>query len=836
MTPHHGSNHALARPEWLSSQMITLTLVVIALGSSCTNGGATPCPMAEEGRLDLSDWDFDADGPASLDGDWELYWSELVSPESFQNADLSAHDGFLSVPSMWNGFEMDGQRLGANGYATFRLRVTMPANDGDLAMRFHSMGTAYTLFANGEEVVATGVVGTTRDTSQPDWRPLVVDLNAESGELDLVLHMSNFHHRKGGPVEKIELGSSAELNGHRERAVAFQMFLAGAILIIGLYHLCLILFRRRDRAPFLFGLFCLLLGLYTLLSGERYLATLFPDLSWAIRVRLTNLTSFLSLPVFLMFIDSLFPQDLHRLLLKVVQGVMGILVLLVLFTPARIYTRTIPVFHLLTLVGCVAITITLIRARMSRKGGAGVLLVGFVFFMITIINDVLYDNLIIYTGQYLYVGLFVFIFSQSVLLSHRFSKAYQTIELQSQELALASTTHRTLEAKFIQSQKMEAIGTLAGGVAHDFRNQLTVIAGFTGLLLEDEDASPQQLEHLRLIQDAAARSTTLTSQLLSFSRKQILQPENIDLDRVVAHVAGTLSRMLPEDIEVEINRTDGGAYVFVDRAQLEQAIMNMAINARDAMPEGGILRFETGLADLGEDETGPGKDPGTYARLEIRDSGHGMDEETQKQVFEPFFTTKKQGKGTGLGLSMVYGLAQQSGGWAAVESEPGVGTGFRIYLPLGERPAFLPSLTPPPPRSDSGTETILVAEDDPGVRQFIVKALEQFAYTILAPEDVLQALELAEQHPGDIDLLISDVVMPTMSGPVLAENIEAIRPGIPVLYVSGYTMDALQKRGVIRSGIHLMTKPFSSEELATRVREMFDTNHRASSADSQLIG
>jgi len=793
--------------------------------------------MAEEGVLDLSGWDFENFGPVALDGEWELFWSSLVPPQAFLPGQTQLNRGFLSLPSMWNGHMLAGDRLGADGFATFRLQVILPPDPGQLAFRFHSMGTAYTLYANGHEVASAGVVGATRETSQPDWRPLVadLDLDLEAERLDLVLQMSNFHHRKGGPVEKVEFGLSADLNEKRERAVAFQMFLAGAILIIGLYHLCLIVFRRRDRAPFLFGLFCLLLGLYTLLSGERYLATLFPDMSWAGRVRLTNLTSFLSLPVFLMFIDSLFPKDLHRWLLRSIQVVMLVLILGVLVLPARIYTQTIPVFHLLTLIGCVAITVTLIRALIARKGGAGVLFVGFVFFMITIINDVLYDNLIIYTGQYLYVGLFVFIFSQSVLLSHRFSKAYQTIEQQTQELALANTTHQKLEAKFLQAQKMEAIGTLAGGVAHDFRNQLTVIAGFTGLLIEDEDASPEQLEHLRHIQDAAARSTTLTSQLLSFSRKQILQPEHIDLDRVVANVAGTLSRMLPEDIRVEIKRTVGGAFVFVDRAQMEQAILNMAINARDAMPEGGTLRFRTGIIELDASEIAHGRDPGKYAVLDIQDTGLGMDEDTRKQVFEPFFTTKERGRGTGLGLSMVYGLVQQSGGWAAVDSEVGKGTEIRMYLPLGEEPAFSPSPTPPPTQLTEGTETILVAEDDPSVREFIVKALEQFSYTILAPKDVTQALEVAKQHSGNIDLLISDVVMPTMSGPVLAENIEAIRPGIPVLYVSGYTMSALQKRGVVKSGIHLMTKPFSAEDLARRVRGMFE-GQRPSSSPHQLIG
>ena len=911
-------------------------------------------PTASDGAIDLSDWDFGRDGPVDLIGEWELYWEQLLDPVTPADAAQTPRDGFLDLPAMWNGSEIDGEQLGLDGYATFRLRVILPEAPAPMGFRLHTMGTAFALFANGEPVTSAGVVGTTRETSEPDWRPHVAPFHTNADSLDLIMHVSNFHHRKGGPVEVVELGHFDDLRRHRERAVAFQMFLAGAFLLIGLYHLSLVVIRRRDRAPFYFSVFCLLIGSYTLLSGERYFATLFPDVSWASRVLLTNATSFLALPIFVTFINALYPREFHRVSLRVVQWGMGVLTLGVFVAPTWIYTRTIPAFHVLVLFGSTVTVVALVRAVIRGREGAPVVLGGFAFFLITIVNDVLYDNLIVQTGQCVYVGLFVFIFTQSVLLAMRFSSAFETIERQGSELALANaanlqeiaerkqaqsaletsearyrslvdnvtdiiytarrngeittinengaellgyepaelvgttirdlvhpddvekvqstyleaevshtqvqrhftvrvqardgraiwvavnshrifgddgktiqehgvardiTEQKALEAQLQQAQKMEAIGTLAGGIAHDFRNQLTVIGGYTEILLDHPDMTPDQVEQLEYIHRAAAHSTSLTNQLLSFSRKQLLQPRLVDLDNIVADALQPLNRVIPEDIKVITDSSAGRKWVFVDPTQVEQVIMNMAVNASDAMPDGGKITFGTDTVDVGPGESGA-REPGLYVVLSVSDTGVGMTEDTCERVFEPFFTTKEAGKGTGLGLSMVYGFVQQSGGWLTVDSNVGKGTKFRIFLPLAEPPDEVTGPGKPQRPVEIGAARVLVVEDDANVRGFLVEALRSFNCTIFVPESVEEALEMAKESINTIDLLISDVVMPNMSGPVLAEKIKRLRPGIKVLFVSGYTESALIERGVVKPGIHLLAKPFSTDVLKDKIRQV----------------
>ncbi|HEX4602218.1 MAG TPA: response regulator [Gemmatimonadales bacterium] len=384
------------------------------------------------------------------------------------------------------------------------------------------------------------------------------------------------------------------------------------------------------------------------------------------------------------------------------------------------------------------------------------------------------------------------------------------------------TEQRRLEGQLLQAQKMEAVGRLAGGVAHDFNNLLTVILSYSDLLLEDLPAEAPDRDDVQEIRKAAIAASSLTRQLLAFSRQQVLEPRVLDVNAVVAGTEKLLTRLLGEDVHLTTTLAQDLGTVKVDPGQLEQIIMNLAVNARDAMPRGGRLTIETGNVEMDEVYVRghPLAQPGRYVMLAVSDTGVGMDAVTQARIFEPFFTTKEVGKGTGLGLATVYGIVKQSGGSIWVYSEPGHGTSFKIYLPRVDGPA-----EPAPaalPQVVDGSETVLVVEDVAAVRVVAREMLERHGYTVLEAADGAMALGLAEKHYGEIQLLLTDVVMPDVSGRELADRLVALRPQLKVLFMSGYTDDAIVRHGVLQEGIAYLQKPFTRDSLARKVRKVLD--------------
>jgi PAS domain S-box-containing protein len=378
------------------------------------------------------------------------------------------------------------------------------------------------------------------------------------------------------------------------------------------------------------------------------------------------------------------------------------------------------------------------------------------------------------------------------------------------------------ERQLRQAQKMEAVGQLAGGIAHDFNNLLTVIMGRTELLLE-RPADPDSRRDVDLIQKTAERAADLTRQLLAFSRKQVLQPKVLDLSAVVAGMATMLHRLIGEHIDLVIAPASSVGRVKADPAQVEQVIMNLVVNARDAMPEGGTLSIRTGDIELDDRfvRGHPGSRPGPHGLLEVSDTGCGMSAEVQAYIFEPFFTTKEQGKGTGLGLSTAYGIVKQHDGYIGVESEPGRGTVFTIYLPQVEE-AEEPVEVTSSARPLRGVETVLLVEDEKDVRELAREILQKHGYVVLEAANGPDALRVASRHRGSIHLLLTDVVMPQMSGRELAVRLQRARPEVKVLYTSGYIDEDMIRRSMLAPTTALLKKPFSSDSLARRVREVLD--------------
>jgi signal transduction histidine kinase/ActR/RegA family two-component response regulator len=380
-------------------------------------------------------------------------------------------------------------------------------------------------------------------------------------------------------------------------------------------------------------------------------------------------------------------------------------------------------------------------------------------------------------------------------------------------------TLRQSREGLIRSARLEAVGRLAGGVAHDFNNLVMIIKGYSDLLMES--ATPVTKPYIDEIKNAGDRASGLTRQLLAFSRKQVLEPQVLDLNQTVKNMAKMLRVLIGEDIELIANLSEEIGRVKADPAQLEQVIMNLAVNARDAMPKGGKLILETSNANLDLQYAAAHTEvaPGSYVLIAVTDNGCGMDKETLKHIFEPFFTTKEAGKGTGLGLATVYGIVKQSRGHISVYSEPGIGTTFKVYLPSLDKSVPV-ARTTTSEVAQRGQGTILLVEDETPLRALAAESLKKLGYTVLQASNGQQAFELADLHQGPIDLLLTDIVMPRLGGPELAQKLKEKRSNLAVIFMSGYTETAALENAQIGSEAILLNKPFSTEVLANRIAEM----------------
>jgi CheY-like chemotaxis protein len=387
--------------------------------------------------------------------------------------------------------------------------------------------------------------------------------------------------------------------------------------------------------------------------------------------------------------------------------------------------------------------------------------------------------------------------------------------------------------QFRHAVKLGAVGQLAGGVAHDFNNLLTVITSYSGLLLAQLEQGDPMRGDVEQIGGAAKRAATVTRQLLAFSRQQMVRPQLLTLNEIVTGLESLLRRLVRENIEIVTSLDPELGLVEADPGQMEQVIANLVVNARDAMPEGGTLMIQTANAVFDgayiSRHRGVTMTPGQYALLVVSDTGTGMTPEVQARVFEPFYTTKAPGEGTGLGLATVYGIVKQSGGFVWLYGEPGRGTTFKVYLPFAKEATEPLARGKDHARDPGGSETILVVEDDAALRAAACRAIQAFGYHVLAASNGREALEICEQHDGRIHLIVTDVVMPEMSGGDLARQVAEHRPGIKVLLMSGYTRDATVRQGIVRDGRPFLDKPFTPDGLVERIREVLDSDMKGAS-------
>lgn len=389
---------------------------------------------------------------------------------------------------------------------------------------------------------------------------------------------------------------------------------------------------------------------------------------------------------------------------------------------------------------------------------------------------------------------------------------------------LAARRREELEHQLRQSQKMEAVGQLAGGIAHDFNNLLTTIAGYSELIREEAPPGVRLRQDIEEIRKATERASALTQQLLAFSRKQIISPRHLDLNERIREAHNLLSRLIGETIELKLELDGGPCFVRADPGQVDQILINLAVNARDAMPEGGRLTISTGRATLDESfcRTALDVEPGEFVTVKVQDTGHGMEPGTMSRIFEPFYTTKDMGKGTGLGLSMVYGIVKQNRGAIRMSSQPSEGTTAEVFLPCATETKTEREPPVGPPVDLSGSETILLVEDEEAVRSLTEKLLRSRGYEVLVADTPERALSACREHEGVIDLLLTDVIMPQMNGRMLYHRLKEIRPKLKALYMSGYTADVIARHGVLEEDTVFVAKPFTTAALAKKVREALE--------------
>jgi PAS domain S-box-containing protein len=410
-------------------------------------------PKAIKGVLDLTDWDFRRDGRVDLSGEYAFYWKQHLNPSDFSKPILPQKTGFIRVPGYWNGYEVNGETLHGYGYATYRLKILLNAQKETLAFKFLTMGTAYTFFLNGQKISSVGTAGNDRETTHPRYFPQVVEFKPETNQMDVIFQVSNFHHRRGGLWEVIHLGEEKEIQKIREERLCFALILFGSIFIMALYHLCLFALRKTDRSFLYFGVFCFLIMLRLLTTGERYIVYFFPNIPWEIVIKTEYLSFYLSVPFLVLFAQSLFPQEISKRILNLIVPIGIAFSCSVIFTPARIFSYTLQPFQIITILTIMYGFYVLIVASIRKRTGAFVFLLGFIVLALSAINDMLYVEKIIQTGYFAPFGVFIFIFSQALLLSFRLTHAFEIVERQYKEL---KDTYQAYRGEIIDRVQAEA--------------------------------------------------------------------------------------------------------------------------------------------------------------------------------------------------------------------------------------------------------------------------------------------------------------------------------------------------------------------------------------------
>ncbi|MEN8245534.1 MAG: 7TM diverse intracellular signaling domain-containing protein [Thermodesulfobacteriota bacterium] len=675
-------------------------------------------PRAVRGVIDLRHWDFEQDGPVELNGEYEFFWQQHLGPSDFADRTIPMASNFIGIPGYWKGMEMGAEKLSGHGFATYRLRILLKGGDQALALKLFHIGTAFTIFLNGEKMGATGAAGKTPAATVPRYFPQTIDFVNQTEQAELIFQVSNFHHRRGGIWEAVTLGRKKDIQALRERQLGLDLFLLGCIFIMALYHLGLFALQPKNRSPLYFSLFCFLIVIRLLTTGERYLTHLFPDIGWEVLMKL-EYSWYLSVPMFGLFMRSLF-QEFSKYFCRftIITGL--VFSGLVFFTPARIYTHTLPVYQVVTLLTIIYGFYVLIFAAVHQRQGAWVFLIGFIILAVTVANDMLHVAKFVQTGYFMPFGLFAFIFSQSLLHSLRLSNAFNTVEMQLGELRKAYQAYRKeitgrLQAEralhdaeeqaqqhqrqLMQADKMVALGTLVSGVAHEVNNPNNFIMLNTPVLKEAwRDAYPilekyyaengdflmagvpysemreKTVALFSGISDGSLRIKRIVDDLKNYVRDDAGDLEQlVDLNKVLKSTISLVANMIEKATNrFEITYGDNLPKLRGSFQRLEQVMVNLIQNACQALPDKNRGISVVTIWDQKQSQL----------IVTIKDEGIGIERDILPHVTDPFFTTKFDSGGVGLGLSVSSMIIEEHGGTLSFTSVPGSGTSVDVRLPM----------------------------------------------------------------------------------------------------------------------------------------------------------
>ncbi|MCP4132369.1 MAG: response regulator [bacterium] len=813
--------------------------------TACGNTGEIQ-PQAKKGVLDLRKWDLVKDGPVNLDGEWEFYWEKLLKSADFSEERVPEKSGYISLPCPWNGYETGGKKLSEDGFATYRLIVLLKNTEVPLALKAGAIDTASVLYINGKKLASVGLVGTSKDQMKPHFLDNIVDIIPSNERYEVILHVSNYFDRRGGSARPHWIGMKEDIQRMRELNVYSSLFLFGSLLVMCLYHIGLFILRNNDRASLYFGLFCISIATREIFLGDRILFNVFPGISFNLELSMNSGLTFLGIAFLAMFLSSLFPREIPKVFTRIMQIICFPSAIAVFFIPVKAVSFTFVPLQVIILLSSAYMLIMLFVAFYRKRESSLILLLGFLIFFLTILNDILHNSHIIQTWFMASLGLFIFIFFQAYLIAARFSKVFFSVEKLS--IDLERKNMRLLEMDRVKDEFL-------ANTSHELRTPLHGIIGLSDSLVDGASGSLSEKvkQDLGLISLSGRRLASLVNDILDFSklknRELNLSLKPVDLAMAIDAII-TLSLPLTGSKKIELkNSVKHLPPVLVDENRLQQILMNLLGN--------GIKFTESGFVDISakylENDTGNG-----FVEVSVTDSGIGIPPEKHEMIFEYFEqadgSVEREHGGTGIGLAITKKLVELHGGSIAVESETGKGASFIFTLPAatletGEKADTakvlsavlplndLPNIQDFKPETgitkqvfryeemsvmegDSAPKIVVFAVDDDPVNLQVIS--NQFPFVNVAVVTASTGKEALHQIKiqGKPDIILLDIMMPGMSGYEVCREIRKIyRPiEMPVILLTAKNRAEDIQAGFSAGANDYIIKPFVKEETLSRVR------------------